>query len=91
MGFARSLYPGDEKALQAAKFHLQLDEMCSENPEFRKYLESWAKKKVKKRERNEKGEAKETLPGGIEQLFKNIEKMGEVVRLKKLIEESEYV
>jgi hypothetical protein len=86
MGFAQSLYPGDEKALQAAKFHLQLDELCSENPAFRKWLESWAKKKVKKRRLGKKVKAKEPLPSGVEQLFTNIDKMADVLRLKKMIE-----
>jgi hypothetical protein len=86
MGFAQSLYPGDEKALQAAKFHLQLDELCSENPAFRKWLESWAKKKVKKRRSGKKVKAKELLPSGVEQLFTNIDKMADVLRLKKMIE-----
>jgi len=86
MVFARHFYPGDARALQAAKFHLQLDQMCSENSVFRKGLESWAKKRVKKRSRSKKVKAKEPLPAGIEQLFTNIEKLAEVERLKRLIE-----
>jgi len=85
MGIARQFYPGDPKALEAAKFHLVLDEMCSENPALRKYLESWARRRVKKR--NLKVKDKEPLPDGVEQLLKNIKKMAEVALLKKLIEE----
>jgi hypothetical protein len=87
MGFAKSLYPGDEKALQAAKFHLQLNELCSENPVFRKWLESWARRRVKKRRLSKKVKAKELLPDVTEQLFKNIDRLAEVARLKRLIEE----
>jgi hypothetical protein len=70
IGFARYFYPGDERALQAAKFHLQLDEMCSADPAFRKWLESWARKQVKKRRSSKKVKAKEPLPAGIEQLLR---------------------
>jgi hypothetical protein len=86
MRFAKSLYPGDERALQAAKFHLQLDELCSENPAFKKWLESWARRKVKKRSPNKKVKVKKPLPDGLEQLFKNIDRLAEVARLKRLIE-----
>ena len=86
VGFARSLYPGDERAVQAAVFHIQLDEMCSEDPAFKKYIETWAKRRVKKR-RLEKIRVKEPLPDGVEQLLKNIKKMAEVARLKKLMDE----
>jgi hypothetical protein len=87
MVFAKHFYPGDARAVQAAKFHLQLDEMCSENQTFRKWLESWAKKRVKKRSPNKKVKAKKPLPDGMAQLFTNVEKLAEIARLKKLLEE----
>lgn len=85
VGFARSLYPGDEVALQAAVFHLQLDEMCSEDPVFKKFIEGWARKRVKKRKSKKNIRAEEQLPDDVVELLKNIERMAEVVRLKKLI------
>jgi len=87
VGFARSLYPGDERAVQAVVFHIQLDEMCSEDPAFKKFIESWAKRRVKKRKSKKKIRAEEQLPDDVVELLKNIEKMAEVARLKKLIEE----
>jgi hypothetical protein len=70
MEFAKDLYPGDKRALQAAKLHLQLDKMCRENPVFRKWLESWARRRVKKRSLSKKVKAKKPLPDGTKQLFK---------------------
>jgi len=87
VGFARSLYPGDERAVQAAVFHIQLDSVCSENQTFKKFIEAWARKRVKKR-KSEKMRDREQMPEGVEQLLKNIKGMAEVARLKKLIEES---
>jgi len=87
VGFALSLCPGDPRAVEAAKFHLVLDDMCSTDKALRKYLESWAKKRVKKRNTKKKAKDKEPSPEGAEQLLKNIKKMAEVARLKKLIEE----
>jgi hypothetical protein len=87
VGFARSLYPGDERAVQAAVFHIQLDEMCSENSAFKKFIETWARRRVKKRRSEKKTRVKEPLPDDVVELLKNIKKMAEVARLKKLIEE----
>ena len=72
--------------MQATKFHIQLDEMCSADPAFRKWLESWARKQVKKRRSSKKVKAKEPLPAGIEQLLRNIDRLAEIARLKRLIE-----
>ena len=88
MGFALSLYPGDPGAVEAARFHLVLDEMCSADPAFKKYIEAWAKKRVKRRNPKKKVKTRELLPDVMEQLFKNFKKMAEVARLKKLIKES---
>ena len=85
VGFARSLYPGDERAVQAAVFHIQLDEMCSEDPAFKKYIETWAKRRVKKRKSKKKIRAEEQLPDDVVELLRNIKRVGEVARLKKLI------
>ena len=85
--FARNFYPGDTEALYAAKFHLQLDEMCSENPAFRKSLERWARKRVKKRKTIKKTKSEEPMPAVIEQLRRDIEKLARVAELKRLIRE----
>jgi hypothetical protein len=57
-GIAEYCYPGDPNARNAAMLHIELDEMCTRNPEFKLYLEALAtqdaqqRKQTKRRTRN---------------------------------------
>lgn len=54
IAIAHNFYPGDPKAVSAACFHFELDELCSVNPVFHAQLKKWAKSKVKKRKSKKK-------------------------------------
>jgi len=40
---AMRLYPNDHRAIRAALLHIEIDNICSRDPEFRKILEFLAK------------------------------------------------
>lgn len=45
---ARKIYPGDINAEKSACLHLEIDKMCSENKEFKKFLEEWVQRTARK-------------------------------------------
>ena len=51
---ASAHYPGDNKALLAAEYHIRLDEYCSRNPQFKKNLEKLARTRRKPGKRRTK-------------------------------------
>jgi len=54
---AENYYPGDPNAVLSALFHIQCDELCSADPEYRKFLERMEILSHKKRKRR-KGKRK---------------------------------
>ncbi len=51
---ARKLYPGDINAEKSACLHLEIDESCSKDKEFRKFLEKWARRTARQDKQNRK-------------------------------------
>jgi hypothetical protein len=78
MIIAKDFYPHDEKAVLAAQFHLELDQLCSSNPALHDYLKQWAKLKVKRRRKRKKREKKETVPPEFRRLEKDIKKLMQI-------------
>jgi len=81
MIIAQNLYPNDEKAVAAAQFHLELDELCSSNPVLHDYLEKWAKLKVKKKRKSKKRKEVASLPPEFRHFLKDLKTMSEICRL----------
>jgi hypothetical protein len=83
--------PGDPNARAAALLHLQLDQLCSSNPAFKKQLEFYAAMDAKKRKRAKR--AKKTrkkkeeflLSPAEAQLKNDLKKMAETLRLASLL------
>lgn len=51
---ASRYYPNDFNAVIAAQFHLIFDDLCSKDPEYKKYLEKLAEISKKKRKKKKK-------------------------------------
>ena len=82
---SKNFYPNDPKALVAANFHFQLDEMCSQNPKLHEQLKRWAKSKVKKRMHRKKRKKKEPMPREFQQFRKDLRNLTEICRLALLL------
>ena len=56
LAIAEGTYPADDNAKAAALLHIQLDNMCTTNPLFKKQLETYAKlfERKKRRKRKQK-------------------------------------
>lgn len=52
---AKRNYPQDPAAILAANYHLIYDDICSRNPEYKKFLERLAELNSKKRKKRAKG------------------------------------
>ena len=102
IAIARREYPGDEKAVAAAKYHVELDWMCTADPVFRSQLEMWAKTKVHKRSKSKsqkitrakkkkgKGSTKSKPPvlDEFEQFKRDLEKLIQMKKLAKMLNET---
>jgi hypothetical protein len=84
MAIAKATYPGDENAIWSAWLHIQTDELCSANPEFRKELEMVARTDVKKRKRRRRKEKNE-LPDPLKELVKFLEKVKQIKDMSRLL------
>jgi len=51
VAIARECYPDDENAVEAALLHIQVDDACTADPEYKRMLEMWAKCDAKERRR----------------------------------------
>ena len=51
---ATAEYPNDPNAISAALLHIELDELCSFNPGYRRYLEKMAELEAEERRRKRK-------------------------------------
>jgi len=72
---AEQCYPGDPNAEEAAFLHIILDQLCSENPEFRKLLEKFALLNKRNRRRKKKTEPKSAIE---KRLLKDMKKLAEL-------------
>jgi len=79
---AERCYPGDPNAIEAAYLHILLDQLCSENPEYKKSLEKLALLDKRKRRSREK---KTKLPPEQEQFLNDLKKLAELRKLGKLL------
>jgi hypothetical protein len=77
---AEKCYPGDPNAVEAAYLHILLDQLCSNNPEYRKLLEKLVLLDKRSRRRKEK---KIEPTSAVEKRF--IEDLKQLTELKKLI------
>lgn len=61
---ARNLYPDDDDAVLAAWYHIVYDEICSQDPQYREFLEFMASLDKKKRTRRRRsGKTKKKKAG----------------------------
>ncbi len=85
VAIARRLCPNDEKAVWAALYHIELDNMCSANPIFKQQLEFFAEGQSKKRKGKKKRSKGQPLPPEFRRFLQDLRKMAEIERLAKLI------
>lgn len=68
LSIAQTAHPGDPNAAWAALLHLELDDICSRDPIFKKQLEFYAQLEAKSRKQanqepiNEAGKSVQTFP-----------------------------
>lgn len=86
IAIARSCYPGDENAVLAALAHIEIDNLCSANPFFKRQLKLFAKAAKKKRKRTKKSTRKkqQLFPPEWERFLKDLEKMVKIRRMMGL-------
>jgi len=79
---AKRYYPEDPNAVRAAYLHILLDQLCTENPEFKKSLKKFVL--LDKRSRRRK---KKTAPlSAVEKRFlKDLENLAEIERLSRML------
>ena len=77
MYLARKTYPGDPDARVSAILHVDYDNMCSRDPDYKKCLEDMAKKEVKERKKARQYNSQ------LERMIKENEKRRKL-RMKKL-------
>jgi hypothetical protein len=80
---AKKFYPDDPNAVLAAYYHIYYDELCSENPEYKKTLEIHEILTRKDRKKRRKRAVKEEYPL-LEPLFSDLKKMAEIKRLLRI-------
>jgi hypothetical protein len=80
---AADAYPGDANAVSAAMIHIQVDNMCSADPQFRKQLEAHARADARKR-RSSRRRRKE-LPSDFPELEAFIDDCRKMVELRDLM------
>jgi hypothetical protein len=56
---AKQTYPADERAVESAYAHILVDQLCTENPVFKKLLEQLAYAECARRKRARKSKMKE--------------------------------
>jgi hypothetical protein len=84
IAIAEDAYPGDENAIYSALLHIQTDEYCSANPEFRKKLEMVARADAKKRRRRRRKE-KNKLPDPLKELVRFVERIKQIEDMARLL------
>jgi hypothetical protein len=80
---AERCYPGDPNAEEAAYLHILLDQLCSENPEYKKMLEKLAL--FDKRKRRRKKKKTEPISAIEKSVLKDLKKLAEVRKLWRTI------
>jgi len=75
---ASKLYPNDPKALTSAELHLYFDEICSADPEYRRYLENLAElnkqeRKSSKKKRKKRKPKKKKKEDDLDSLIRFLE------------------
>jgi hypothetical protein len=79
---AERCYPGDPNAVEAAYFHILLDQQCSDDPEYKKLLEKFALLDKRRRRRKEK---KTGPTSAVEKRFlKDVKQLAELRKLWSL-------
>jgi len=73
---AERCYPGDPNAVEAAYLHILLDQLCSEDPEYRKLLEKLAL--LDKRNRRRKKRKTEPTSAIEKRFLKDLKKLAEL-------------
>lgn len=78
---AKDSYPDDPNAVLAAFYHILLDQLCSENPEYKKYLESLEiLNKAKRKRKTTKTKQRSKIE---DRFLKDLKKLAELRRLLK--------
>lgn len=80
---AERCYPSDPKAVEAAYLHILLDQLCSENPEYKKMLEKLAL--LDKRKKPRKKKKKEPTSAVEKRFLKDLKKVAELKKLWRAI------
>jgi hypothetical protein len=83
IAIAADAYPWDANAVSAAIIHIQVDNMCSAYPNFRKQLEAYARADARKRRRS--GRGGKLLARGFPELKNFMEDCRKWVELRKLM------
>jgi hypothetical protein len=89
IAIAAESYPGDYNAVQAALFHIELDKLCTADPQFKKMLEIQVKCNATKRRRKKrvtKAKNKKSADSAdYKQIAEFVEKLERNRRLAKLL------
>jgi hypothetical protein len=89
IAIAAESYPGDYNAVQAALFHIELDKLCTANPQFKRILELQAKRDATKRRRKKRGikakKKKSADSADYRQIAEFVEKLERNRRFAKLL------
>lgn len=89
IAIATESYPGDYNAVQAALFHIDLDKLCSRDPELKKMLQFQAKLDSARRRpkgRSKKAQSQKSVGSADHKQFTEfIEKLERICRLARLL------
>ena len=85
-GIADSCYPGDPNSRNAAMLHIELDEMCTRDPEYKLYLEALANQDARQRKQAKKKRYKkrDSAPKVFKEQDDFLKKILEMKRLNQL-------
>jgi hypothetical protein len=86
MAIADLCFPGDPNARNAALMHIELDEMCTTNPQRKKQLEILANEDADRRKRTRRRRKKtQPVPRELKKSQDFFKKINEVLSLHQLI------
>jgi len=81
---AQKYYPGNPDSVKSGLLHLQLDEACTRDPNYRKHLEFLAELDAEER-RKRKKRAKHPISKELKEFQELLRKMLEIQRLSELL------
>ena len=85
---ARKFYPFDQNALDSALYHIQLDQMCTNDPAFKHQLELFADRAIRRRKRSKsvnKGKKAAPIPKDVKEMRRFCKQILEIEKLDRAI------